>query len=209
LKAAIQASVRLNEYETNPIANKEKAMKKLLVLLVVLAVAGLSITAAAQEAKQTVILFQSMEDPNFPPNPAICDPAYTGFESNSILGASLWVSNTRANDGQVVKEKVRKIGTATACSLATNITPFDGESQSYFEGTVGDLHIAAAGECEFTRNALLEGGPLFAGCYMDVIPERSTEGIKWGTVVNNAIVTLMPVPGLETGSFWSIRLIWE
>jgi hypothetical protein len=69
LKAAIQTFVRLNEYESSPIAKKEKAMKKLLVLLVVLAVAGLSITAAAQEAKQTVILFQSMEDPNFPPNP--------------------------------------------------------------------------------------------------------------------------------------------
>jgi hypothetical protein len=57
--------------------------------------------------------------------------------------------------------------------------------------------------------SLLEGGPLFSGCLLAVIPERSTEGIKWGQVVSNSIIPLIPVPGLETGSFWSILLIWK
>jgi len=48
-------------------------------------------------------------------------------------------------------------------------------------GTVGDLYIAAAGECEVTSNALLEAGPVFVGCYMDVIPERSYQPKRNGS----------------------------
>jgi hypothetical protein len=186
-------------------------MKRALIFSVILAVAGFWIPAAAQEMEKTVILFRSMDDPDIPPDPAICDPANAGFVPNVFLGASLWSSTTRANNGVVVKEKVRQIGTATACALLTDptFTPFDVEAPFYFEGTVGDLYLAAEGECQVTNNALLEGGPVFVGCYLDVIPQRSTPGIKWGQATSNSTFAPIAVPGFETGSFWSIQLIWE
>lgn len=186
-------------------------MKKLLVLSVILAATGLCVTAIAQEMEKTVILFRSMDDPDIPPDPAICDVSNAGFQPNVFLGASLWASTINVNNGVIVKEKVKRIGTATACALLTDPTfnPFDVEAPFYFEGTVGDLYIAAAGECEVTNNALPEGGPVFVGCYLDVIPQRSTPGIKWGQAASNSTFAPIPVPGFETGSFWSIQLIWE
>ena len=109
-------------------------MRKLLILSVILAVAGLCFTAAAQEVEKTVNLFRSMDDPDITPDPAICDPGHGGFAPNVSLGANLWVSNTRARDGKVVVEKVRQIGTSTACARITAPTfaPFDKEAPFYF-----------------------------------------------------------------------------
>jgi hypothetical protein len=186
-------------------------MKRLLFLSVILAVAGLCITAAAQEVEKTVILLRSMDDPNIPPDWSRCTSDITGFDTNVVLGASLWSSNTRANDGQVVKEKVNQIGTANACFQIGSLTapPFTVESPFYIEINVGDLDITAEGECEATISAIMQGGPIFAGCYGRVIPELSTDGIKWGQVTSNSILTPFPIPGFETGSFWAIQLIWE
>ena len=75
-------------------------MRKVLILLVILAVAGLCFTAAAQEVEKTVNLFRSMDDPDITPDPAICDPDHGGVVPNVSLGANLWVSNTRARDGR-------------------------------------------------------------------------------------------------------------
>jgi hypothetical protein len=185
-------------------------MKKLLVLLVMVAVAGLCVTAAAQELEKTVILFRSMDDPDIPPDWSRCTEAIAGFNANFALGASLWSSNTRSNNGQVVKEKVRQIGTANACFLAGDFfaPPFRDETPFYVELTVGDLDITLEGECEGSINEF-PAGPIFMGCLGVVIPEASTEGIKWGSAVTNTTFIGMPIPGLELGSFWSIQLVWE
>ena len=53
-------------------------MRKLLILSVILAVAGVCFTAAAQEVEKTVNLFRSMDDPDITPDPAICDPGHWG-----------------------------------------------------------------------------------------------------------------------------------
>ena len=185
-------------------------MKKLTALILVMVLAGFCLPAVAQEIDKTVILFRSMDDPNIPPDPAVCDAGNSGFEANLSLGASLWSFQTKSNNGTIVKEKVQQIGTATSCVLITDLTfpPFGTEAPNYVEFTIGDLFIAVSGECEATVNPLPEG-PLFVSCYLEVIPERSTEGIKWGQAISNSTFTPIPIPGFETGSFWSIQLIWE
>ncbi len=196
-------------------------MRKGMGILVVLAVAGMCVTAAAQEVDKTVILFRSMDDPDIPPDLEVCGRAVYPFDPPEgamlvPLGASLWSSWSRILNGEVVMEKVRQIGTGTMCLWMSDeiIIPFDQEGPGYFEGTLRlspweEISIALSGECEGTNQAFLEGGPVFAGCYLNVLPDRSTEGIKWGQAVTNTTFALFPVPGFETGSFWSLQLVWE
>lgn len=181
-------------------------MKKLtvLILLIVVMLVGFHHSAIAQEVEKTVILFRSINDPNVPPDPLACDPENSGFEANVVLGASLWAFQTRSKDGIIVNEKVRQIGTATAC---LSLTPT--ETLNYLEFEIGDLFVAAVGECLSTYDATPEGGPVFATCGLEVLPERSTEGIKWGQATNNSTFAPAPIAGFETGSLWSIQLIWE
>jgi hypothetical protein len=181
-------------------------MKKLtaLILLIVLVLFGFYLPVMAQDVEKTVIVFTSMNDPNIPPDLDACYPENSGFVPNVVLGASLWAFQTRSKDGVMVKEKVRQIGTATACMRLT-----DTEALNYLEFEIGDLFIAARGACLSTYDAILEGGPMFATCGLSVLPEHSTEGIKWGQASNNSTFAPFPIPGFETGSLWTIQLIWE
>ena len=181
-------------------------MKKLtaLILLMVLVLVGFYLPVMAQDVEKTVIVFRSMNDPNIPPDLAACHPENSGFEPNVVLGASLWAFQARSKNGVIVKEKVRQIGTATACMLLA-----ENETLNYLEFEIGDLFIAASGECLSTYDATLEGGPIFATCGLAVLPGRSTDGIKWGQASNNSTFAPNPIPGFETGSFWTIQLIWE
>ena len=178
-----------------------------LILLMVFMLVGFYVPVMAQDVEKTVIVFRSMNDPNIPPDLFACDPNNTGFEPDPPtfpLGASLWAFQTRSKDGVIVKEKVRQIGTATACLYFGEF-----ETLNYLEFEIGDLFIAASGECLSTYDATSEGGPIFATCGLEVIPERSTEGIKWGQASNNSTFAPFPIPGFETGSLWTIQLIWE
>jgi len=198
-------------------------MKKLISVLVVLALTGAYVPLVAQEISRSISIFRSMDDPDIPVDMDVCDrgqgilsvPFWNGF-----FGASTWALNTRAKDGTVVNEKVRQVGTGTACMLITDpdLAPFAAEFPFYFEGETPDAYIAAAGECKVTQNAWGSlsappadpEGPVFLACYMDVIPELSTEGIKWGQASSNS--TLVPggeIPGFETGSFWTIQVVWD
>jgi hypothetical protein len=118
--------------------------------------------------------------------------------------------------GEVYIEKVRQIGTGTLCAYITDplLLPFNETAPAYFEATLTprpceELFVATTGECRVTNNAILEGGPVFVGCYLDVLPDLSTEGIKWGQAVSNSTLAPVPIPGFETGSFWSVQVIWE
>lgn len=198
-------------------------MKKLMSLLVVLAIVGMSLPAMAQEVDKSVIVFRTMDDPDIPPDPNVCARGQELLEVpfwNVLLGASSWSVNTRSNIGEVVVEKVRQIGTGTACSLITDptFTPFAAEAPFYFEGQTGDVYIAAAGECEVTHNdwgsylspPTNPEGPVYLSCYLDVLPELSTPGIKSGQATSNStFVPVGEIPGFETGSFWTIQLIWD
>jgi hypothetical protein len=188
------------------------------VLALIGVLAGIYLPAEAKEVEKTVVMFRSMDDPDIEPDLEVllraeeCDPLLVLENPYLVpLGASLWSSQTRSKDGMMVKEKIRQIGTATAVTALTDLTfnPFDKEAPFYFEGDIDGLYITACGECEVTNNAMMEGGPIFVTCYLDVDPELSTEGIKWGQAVSNSTFVLAPIPGFETGSFWTIQLIWE
>jgi hypothetical protein len=200
---------------------RRQVMRKQIALLVVLAVAGLCATAIAQEVDKTVILFRSMDDPDIQPDLEVCGRAIYPLDPPEgvvlvPLGASPWSSLARILNGEVLREKVRQMGQGTMCLWMTDelIIPFHQEAPAYFEGTLNlspweEVSVALSGECEATNQAFLEGGPVFAGCYLDVLPDRSTDGIKWGQAVTNTTFTLFPVPGFETDSFWSLQLVWE
>ena len=197
-------------------------MKRLMNLLVVLMIAGMSLPAMAQEVDRTVLIFRTLSDPNVTPDPDVCNrgKAILGVPGfNLVIGASGWAVATRMDNGEVVNEKVRNIGTGTGCYLLTDptMTPFQAETPMYFEAQTKDLHIAFAGECEATNNAwgpLIPPpenpeGPVFSSCYMKVVPAFSTPGVKWGQATGNSTFVPGELPGFETGSLWAIELVWE
>jgi hypothetical protein len=191
------------------------------MLLGAIAVEGSQFVLHAEEVfKETVVQYRTMDDPDVdadldvvvrapfwkadwdPENPP---PGVLTF------GSSLFSSQTRASDGQVVNSAVKKIGTATAVAVITDPTfaTFDSEFPMYFELKAGDLKIAASGECETTHNALKEGGPVFLGCYMEILPESSSPGIRWGQASSITNFAPIPVPGFQTSSYWSMHIVWE
>jgi hypothetical protein len=198
-------------------------MKRLITLLIVFAVAGICLPAVAQEVEKTVLIFRTMDDPNIPPDPAVMQRApfwnptwdpYNPPLGVVALGYSTWSLQSSASDGEVVVEKIRQTGSGTLVAIITDptFTPFDKEAPAYSEVQIGDLSLTVNGECEVTDNPA--GGPLFLGCYMTVVTgvDTTTEGIKWGQGVSNStfLNPFFPPPaGFETGSFWSVQLIWE
>jgi hypothetical protein len=198
-------------------------MKKLLCLLVVLAVAGVCMPAMAQVEK-TIILFRSMDDPDIPPDPEVMmrapfwDPEWDPLDPPPFvvpLGYSTWSMNSRSKDGIIVNEKVRQTGGGTLVAIITDPNFLPGSvAPAYSELAIGDLFLTVEGECQVMINPMLppdpELGPLFMSCYTTVVPENSTPGIKWGQATSNSnFLPGIEIPGFETGSFWSVQLIWE
>lgn len=181
----------------------------LISLTLLVFMTGFSALAEAQEVATTVVLFRSLDDPSVA-DPTVCDPARTGFVANIVSAGTLWSSATRANDGVIVRERIKEIGTVTACLAVADLGfPEGGENSIYLLMNTGDLRVEAEGKCEVTSNFVPAGGPIFAACHTAVIPARSTPGIRWGHVTTNTSLAPVPLPGFEAGSFYAMRLVWD
>ena len=194
-------------------------MRSIFIILITLAivVTGVCSPLLAQEIKETVLQVRSFHDPAVPdPDVQWCwDNLPPGVTTDEValvfpLGASLWSLQTRASDGVVINEQIVRVGTVTACAfvLDPGFSPF---SQAPFFGkfAIGELGLTGSGKCIATSNNFPGGGPVLVGCSLDILPENSTEGIKWGIAVSNSVFNPFGVPGFQTGSFWSIHLYWE
>jgi hypothetical protein len=199
---------------------KATSLLSVVTLLIVSGAPVLAIAAEEETFVETVIKYRTMDDPDVEPDlevvvrapfwnpdwdPADPPPGVLTF------GSSLYSSQVRASDGVMVNSAVKKIGTATAVAIITDPTfaPFEAEVPMYFELDAGSLRIAGNGECETTQNALSEGGPVFLGCYMEVIPEYSTPGIRWGQASSITNFAPIPIPGFHTSSYWSVHIVWQ
>ncbi len=209
-------------------------MKKLIGLFLMLAFifAGIYGPSTAYGFEEKIYMFQTMDDPAVPYDPAVLERAPfwndewdssnppSNFEAGDVvvpLGASLWAVNTRCKDGKIVKEKVRQIGTGTAVAViaqGSEFVPFES-APFYIEASVDGLDFTACGECIVTNNFLpmeFMGEPywgiVLVGCNLIVEPDPE-RGIIGGSAISNSVFKMLPNPLYQTGSFWTLRLLTE
>jgi len=137
--------------------------------------------------------------PGVPPLPA---------EAIVPLGASLWSTQTRASDGTVVNETVRQVGTGQACAYFLGGAAPGSSNPFYFEGNAKDLEFEAAGECLIISNDVPQAGIFLQGCSLGIDPDPA-QGLLGGLVTTNTVFNPFGIPGLNTGSFWSLHVYWE
>jgi hypothetical protein len=171
------------------------------------AISGLNAPAFARAGEgtveATVVRFRSVEDAEFPPDPAVC--ASAPFGVNVRLGASLWSESANGSRGQVVNESVRRIGSATACLRITDPTFPPGLPQQFYarfelpEGT-----FTAVGACTLISNNVPTAGLVLGGCHLGVTdgPPSSAGGAFTSLSVFNP----RRLPGFATGSEWTMQL---
>jgi hypothetical protein len=153
-------------------------------------------------AGEEVVLLQTQEDAALP---APCAPG-----ENIRLGAFLYSPRTRASDGVVVRDLGTPIGTVVGCGTFTlaNFVPYTPAPFSMrFELPQGT--ITAHGQCVATSVSYpVPGVPaplLLVGCALDVDPDPAL-GIVRGIATSSSVFLPAPIPGLDTGSYWTLHL---
>jgi hypothetical protein len=167
------------------------------------AAAGLSRAPTATATEPAVYHFRSVEDPDSPPDPAVC--AAAPFRANVPLGASLWAEKTDNHDGRVVDNSKRRIGTATACALITNPTfPPGLPQQFYAQFDVPAGRVTALGACTLVSNDVPRAGLVLAGCHLRVIDAPAE--YSGGVVTSLSVFNPGRLPNFNTGSEWTLQL---
>ncbi len=157
----------------------------------------------AATAEEVVYQFRSVEDPAFPPDDSICADA--PFPVNVKLGASLWSTTTRAVDGKVMNDQVKKIGKATACVELTNFLFPAGLAQNFY--VVFDLpsgSYTAVGTCTLTSNNVPLAGLVLAGCALNVVD--SPNQVQGGVATSASTFNPAQLAGFNTGSAWTLHV---
>jgi len=155
----------------------------------------------AASAGYRLYQFRSEEDPSFAGDPTVCPAA--PFKANKFLNATLWTTNARAADGLTVTSGNRQIGTATACALVESIAPgYQAPFYVAFDTPTG--RITANGTCALVSNSVPEFGVVLAGCNLKVI--GAPAGFTGGEATSASILNALRIPGVSTGSYWTILL---
>ncbi len=183
-------------------------MKRLFGLLVILAVAATCLPAMAQEHDQSIFLVRSRDVGDAPPELlALCgakalEVPIPGFIFQiTPLNAEFWALNTRNKDGLVKNEFVRQVGSAAACSYIV-ITADGPRVALYGDSEVSGLTFEGWGECDLPIVGLPTPASQTGTCNMVLDPDPE-QGIAGGIATSNSVF------GEATGSFWTIRIIWE
>ena len=190
-------------------------MKRLLGLLVVLAVAGVCLPAMAQEHEQSIFQVRSRDVGSAPQDLLdLCDEKQSEVPIDGAVGppiplnAEFWSLNTRAKDGLVKNEFVRQVGTAAGCGYFVGLVDYHGNPTGevtvalYADSEIAGLTFEGWGECDLPVVGLPAPGSLTGGCKMIGGPEPE-QGIAEIVMTSNSVL------GEATGSFWTIRVIWE
>lgn len=160
------------------------------------------IAASSALADVGTYLFRSVEDPNFPPDDAIC--AQAPFRVNVKLGASLWSQVSRPVDGRVMVEQLVRVGRATACVQLTNFLFPPGLQQNFY--AVFDMpsgRYTALGTCTLTSNDTPQAGLVLAGCALDVV--EGPAGVLGGVMTSASTFNPVRLAGFKTGSVWTLQ----
>ena len=178
------------------------------VLFAVTAVGSDDGTASAQSETGSTdgvrtLIFRTVENlqvPNPPQNCPFSNP-------NLRLGADVWSLVTGPNKelaSEVVKETVNKIGTASAWGqISGPLTPDGPAVPFYVEFTLADGTYKAQGECHVISNDVPQQGIILADCGLEV------DDAPWGmdgVATSMSIFNAGRIAGVDTGSFWTLRL---
>ena len=163
--------------------------------------AAMTLWAMSAVAGEATFVFQSEEDPLFPPDPSVC--LLAPFMTNAKLGASLWSVKTRHKDGRVTEHR-RRIGRATACLGLTNLLFPEGLVQNFFvRFDLPQGAYTAQGTCTISSNALPQPFIILAGCTLKLVSEPA--GGLGGIATSSSVLNPLKRPGYSTGSTWTLH----
>lgn len=164
------------------------------------------LTVSVAWAQEVTILLRTIDDPAVPPDIEFCEdgPIFT----NAFLGASAWSLATRAKDGEIVNDQIRQVGTATAClAIIDPAFPPGGELPLYGNFVLQEGTFVGEGSCVVTSNDIPQPGVVLTVCSARVID--APPGFAGGFAGSATLLNPLQLPGVETGSFWSLRLFLE
>jgi hypothetical protein len=167
--------------------------------LIVLVIAALGAPSVALAGERTLLL-RTTEDPSVPNTPPGCPFTVP----NLRLGATVWSHVTRADTGEVVKDQVHQVGTASACGLITAPLVPSTTPQFYIEFTLGSDVFAARGTCTVISNDVPVTGLILAGCTLRLVSFPSE--VLGGVATSMSVFNPLQLQGFSTGSFWTLRL---
>lgn len=169
-----------------------RSVAALLALLPTLALGG-----------ERTYVVKTMEDARFPPDMAVCEAA--GFPLvNVVLGASVWSLQTNVRRGEVMRDEVRFLGTATGCGMMTSPVPFTPRQSFYIQFALRDGTYVATGECDIVSVTVPIPGVMLAGCALRIV--QAPEGVIGGFATSSSVFNPQGVPGFGTGSIWTIHV---
>lgn len=151
--------------------------------------------------RERVVVYRTAEDPAVPAVPAGCPHV----NPNVRLGATVWSFQMSANDGEVVNEKGRQIGTASACGLITSPLVPGATVPFFVEFNVEEGIYVADGTCTVVTNNVPTPGLILAGCNLRL--QNAPAGFAGGTATSNSVFNPARLAGFNTGSFWTLRFV--
>jgi hypothetical protein len=144
---------------------------------------------------------RTVEDPSLPPVPDSDCPSGAGILIKPRGFA--WSLATRASDGMVVKEQIQPVGSVSTCARLP-LPIVEGDTTPTFARIeLGGDTYTASGRCRATSNGVPQAGVVLAGCALRL--QTGPPGFVGGVATSATVLTLGPVPGVETGSFWTVR----
>lgn len=170
---------------------------------IVSVLAALAFLPSLALAGERTLVLKTFEDPRYPADPAVC--ANAGFAPvNVVLGASVWSLQTRASRGDVVKDAVRQVGTATACGRMTSATPFTPGQLFVIQFNLEEGAYLAQGTCDIVSVTVPTAGIMLAGCALGIV--SAPPGVLGGIATSASVFNPYAIPGYGTGSVWTLHL---
>jgi hypothetical protein len=176
-------------------------------------VAGLALAAALvtvpvamsangdDQASERAYVVRTVEDPSIDPIPPASCPGGPGM----LLNANGYAYSiaTRASDGMVVQEHPKRVGVVRTCARVTSVDEGSTAPQNARIEIGGDSYTASGG-CRVTSNGVPQAGVVLAGCALRL--QTGPDGFVGGIASSASVALLGPVPGFQTGSFWTLRV---
>lgn len=188
-------------------------MKKLISLLVVIAVAGVWLPAMAQQVYDQSVYFAQTRDVGDPSPELVelCTSEDMVAEALALVPGVLlqisplniewWSAQARSKDGMVMSELVRKTGTADSCFYLV-MADSGFRAALYGDSDASGIRVEAWGECDFPIAGMPTPGSSPMYCITVIGPDPS-QGIAGGLATTNGVF------GDPTGSFWTVRIFRE